>query len=188
MADPYGIIVKPLANFKDMLALCPAFQLWCEETEPAIPDTEPTRSAACLDYIHLIAYKKPSGGFVYPIAIIDLPEAADYATVATSADGMDFNNGSGIFDVTFFRYVPEALIDDDAAAWIEFTGEIDDMDVKTGLGAIIENIKALSGSGEYLWIREVMLQEGPWWLSEERKASTQRAIMGAKLRLTWGFA
>lgn len=184
-ATPYGIIVQPLDNFRTMLSKCPAFQLWCEETEPAIPDTEPTRSAACLDYIFLIKYSKPSGGFVYPVAVIDLPEDAGYETVGVSADGIDFNNGRGVFDVTFYRVVPEAYRSDDAAAWLDFVGQ-EDTGVKTGLGKIIEDIASLSYEGGYLIINRIALQEGPWWLSEEKKAGG-KPLIGAKLRINWGI-
>ena len=184
MATPFGIIAQPLENFRQMLAVCPAFQAWCEETDADIPDTEPTRSAACLDYAYLIKYRRPSGGFVYPVAIVDLPEDVSYETVAVSANGVDFNNGRGMFDVTFYRVIPAALRTDDVAAWLDFTGE-DDSGTKTGLGQIIEELTALSMSGEYLWIREIALQEGPQFYNEEKKAGAKPLII-AKLRIHWG--
>lgn len=185
MATPYGIIAEPLQNFKVMLSKCPAFQAWCEETEPAIPDTEPTRSAACLDYIHLIKYMKPTGGFVYPVVIVDLPEDVSYETVGVSANGVDFNHGRGVFDATFMRVVPTALRTDDVEAWLDFVGTQDESG-EYGLGQIIEELKALSMSGTYLWIRDIALQEGPWWISEEKK-NPAKPIIGAKLRITWGI-
>ncbi len=185
MATPFGIIVEPLQNFKVMLSKCPAFQAWCEETDSDIPDTEPTRSTACLDYIHLIKYAKPTGGFVYPVAIIDLPEDLNYETVGVSANGMNFDNGRGIFDVTFLRVIPSALRSDDVEAWLDFVGTQDESG-EYGLGQIIEEIKALSMVGTYLWVRDISLQEGPWWLSEEKK-KPNNPIIGAKLRITWGF-
>lgn len=186
MATPFGIIAEPLQNFKVMLSKCPAFQLWCEETEPAIPDAEPTRSEACLDYIHLIKYAKPaSGGFVYPVVIVDLPEDLNYETVGVSANGMDFSNGRGVFDVTLMRVVPTAQRSDDVEAWINFVGWTDD-NGEYGLGQIIEELKSLSMVGTYLWINDIALQEGPWWISEEKK-NPANPIIGAKLRITWGF-
>lgn len=185
MATPFGIIVQPLQNFRVMLSKCPAFQAWCEETDASIPDTEPTRSAECLDYTYFIKYSKPSGGYVYPVAIVDLPEDVNYETVATSANGMDFDSGSGTFDVTFYRVIPETLRTDDSAAWVNFCGE-DDNGVKTGLGQIIEELKSLSAEGEYLWIRSISLQEGPLFFNEEKKAGA-RPIICAKLRIEWGM-
>lgn len=186
MATPYGIIAEPLQNFKVMLSKCPAFQLWCEEAKPTIPETEPTRSAACLDYIHLIKYAKPSsGGFVYPVVIVDLPEDLNYETVGVSAVGMDFSNGRGVFDVTFMRVVPSAVRSDDVEAWINFVGWTD-VNGNYGLGQIIEDLKSLSMVGTYLWINDIALQEGPWWVDEVKK-NPANPIIGAKLRITWGF-
>lgn len=185
MATPFGLIVQPLQNFRVMLSKCPAFQLWCEETDAAIPDTEPTRSAACLDYTYFIKYGRPSGGYVYPVAIVDLPDDVSSETVATSANGMDFHNGRGMFDVTFYRVIPEVLRTDDSAAWVNFCGE-DDNGTKTGLGQIIEELKALSGVDEYLWIRDISLQGGPLFFNEEKKAGA-KPIICAKLRFEWGM-
>lgn len=185
MATPHGLIVQPLQNFRVMLSKCPAFQAWCEETEEDLPETDPQRSAACLDYIYFIKYSRPSGGYVYPVAIVDLPEDLGYETVATSANGMDFHNGRGTFDATFYRVIPADLRDDDEAAWINFCGEVD-TGTKTGLGEIIENLKALSGAGGYLWIKSIALQEGPLFFNEEKKAGA-RPLICAKLRFEWGM-
>lgn len=186
MSTPFGIIAQPLQNFREMLAACPAFQAWVEETDPALTSDPEDRITACLDYTHLIKYAKPDGGYVYPVAIVDLPEDAGYESVAVNANGIDRNNGRGVFDVTLLRLVPDALKTDDGAAWLDFTG-MDDSGTKTGLGQIIEELFDLSMVGGYLWINQIALQEGPWWLSEEKKAAN-KPIIGAKLRISWGIS
>lgn len=185
MATPFGLIVQPLQNFRVMLSKCPAFQAWCEETDDDLPATEPQRSTAALAYTYFIKYGRPSGGYVYPVAIVDLPDDVNSETVATSANGMDFHNGRGMFDVTFYRVIPVELRTDDSAAWVNFCGE-DDEGVKTGLGQIIEELKALSGVDTYLWIRDISLQGGPLFFNEEKKAGA-KPIICAKLRFEWGI-
>lgn len=185
MATPFGIIVQPLQNFREMLAACPAFQAWVEETDPLLTSDPEDRITECLNYTFLIKYAKPTGGYVYPVAIVDLPEDVGYESVAVNANGIDRNNGGGTFEVTFMRLVPDSLKTDDSAAWVDFTGQ-DDAGTKTGLGQIIEELFDLSMQGGYLWINQIALAEGPWWLKEEKKAMG-KPLIGAKLRISWGI-
>ncbi len=185
MSTPFGIIAQPLQNFREMLVRCPAFQAWVKETDSLLSNDPTERAATCLDYTFLIKYTKPSTGYVYPVAIVDLPEDAGYAAVSVNANGIDHNNGRGSFDVTLLRLVPEVLRSDDAAAWLDYTG-LDTNGTKSGLGQIIEELFDLSMSGGYLWINQIDLAEGPWWIKEEKKVTT-KPIIGAKLRITWGI-
>lgn len=184
-ATPYGIILQPMNNFKTMLSKCSAFQAWCEETNENLPANEPTRSEACLDYIHLVKYDKPSGGFVYPAAIINIPEDSAYVSMGVGATHNDFSNGTGQFSCTLIREIPTAYATDDVGAWINFAGEIDGA-TKTGVGAILEQITELSMVGEYLWITRIQIEDGPWWLSEEKKAGA-KALMGIRFSIDWGI-
>lgn len=181
---PYGCISEPLQILATMLSNSPAFQLWVEEHDVLIPDTPDERAAFCLNYIHYPAYKGDASTFVYPAAIIEVPEDVDFETIAQSYDGATFNTGSGTLDLTIYRVVPEALRNDLNGAWLDFAG-VDVDGVKMGLGAILRDLMELGVTTEQFESFKIGLVAGPAFVSEGKRAALGHLI-GATLRFHWG--
>ena len=183
---PFGCVSEPLEILATMLSYCPAFQLWVAETEPGIPGTgNPSgRAAACRDYIHYPLYAKPDGGFVYPAAVIEVPESLEYPVIGQSVSGGVYGTGYGVLHMTFFRKVPEAHRNDDAAAWLDFAGIATD-GVKTGIGAIILDLQQLGESVEKFEEYDLSLVAAPGWFTEEKRAAAGH-VMLCTLGVTWG--
>lgn len=182
---PYGCISKPMRIFAVMLSYSAAFQAWVEEADTDIPVSGDTRAAFCLDYIHLGLYTKPAGGWVYPAAVIEVPDDVSFSTIAQSADGPDFDTGAGMFDCTIVRPVPSALQDDKAAAWLDFAG-VDTDGTKTGIGPIISDLLSLPETVEKFQEYSIALADGPYFAAEEKRVADGLRMV-ARIRVQWGF-
>lgn len=182
---PYGCISKPMRIFAVMLSYSAAFQAWVEEADADIPASGDTRAAFCLDFIHLGLYTKPSGGWVYPAAVIEVPDEVTFSTIAQSTDGGDFDTGAGMFDCTIVRPVPTALQDDKAAAWLDFAG-VDTDGTKTGIGAIIADLLSLPETVEKFQEYTIALADGPYFAAEEKRVADGFRMV-ARLRIQWGI-
>lgn len=145
---------------------------------------ERAEAAACRDYIHYPIYREPSGGYVYPAAVIEVPNDLEIASIAQSVSGGVFDTGYGILQMTIYRPVPAALWNDDAAAWLDFAG-VDTDGVKTGLGAIILDLENLGETVTKFESFDIGLVDGPGFFKEERRAKTG-PILAATLRIRWG--
>ncbi len=169
-----------------MLAKCPQFQAWVEEQYAidavAWPALEADQVTASLNYIALVDV--PQGaGYSSPLAIIELPVNVERESLAVTGDGLDFDGGTGVLDLHFFRSIPVALRDDSAEAWVEFSG-YDGSGTIRGLSGIITDLQALSASGTYLYITSFSVVSGPGFV-EDCEVSEPFTI-AASLRLQWG--
>lgn len=182
---PAGCIAGPLDVLRTMLANSAAFQEWVAETEgldwPADAEEQVTTT---LGYIKLVT--EPEGaGYVSPTALIELPLNPEYESLAVTGDGIDFDGGAGMLDLTLLRTIPEDLRDDPAEAWVEFSG-YEDVDGIHGVSGIINDLRGLSAQGEYLYITRIAVQAGPGFVDDYEVA--ERFTMACQIRMNWGVS
>lgn len=181
---PYGCISGPCQILAEMLAACPAFQLWVEATDEDLPADEPARSAACLSYIHFGTYERPDSGYVYPAAIIEVPNAVGFEAIGQGAAGGVFDTGSGTLTLAIYWAVPSELADERESAWIEFSGVEEDGE-KRGIGAIVEQMTGLSEEVVKFEQYSIDVVEGPMFLEPKVKAKLG-LVLACGLMVKWG--
>jgi len=141
-----------------MIADCASFRTWVGAATPA----------AALARIHLVA--TPATGATRPFAIVDQGSETGFEKFAESGW-----IASGSLFLLFEANVTEAYSDSEADSFFEFWNKI---------GAICDEMTDLSGTGTYLNVTSITLEEGPF--RSDAKAGENADYYQVILNIGWG--
>lgn len=163
-----GVLARPAQLFKTLLAACPAYQAMVAAGS----------AEEALDSIHK---------FCVPGAAADIAAKRPFSVVAQgnaftrtrdASGARDSFYGAGDVAWLLERAVPAALADHDHHA------EAAD-DFMNAVGAVIEDIEELAGTGAYLNVTGIELAAGPHRTDPKAKA-TEGDCFQAQFRVSWG--
>ena len=182
--EPTGMLSKPLGHARTLLAACESFQGWVGVAAEDLG--EPEGIAEALEHIHLVAFEDAAQG--------DQSEAAYRAArsvlrpLAVLALGSDFFGDVDAEPAGYFRhggsivFIFEHLADPGEAGLCEADAALT---FSNAVGAILEEVEALSGTATYLHVTGHRKQFGPArWSGEDVKAG-QLEVYQVSFEISW---
>lgn len=161
--SPSGGITKPFDHMRTLLADCDAFQTWVNETTAADAKT------------HVGIFHADEADITLPHCVVRWP--GGFNMVKEFGGGINLFVRDGVMDVYFEDNIPSAYQGetnlDDAA--LNFLNDI---------GAILDDLDDLAGTGTYLNVTSVSIPEGPQLAGKEEGGDTIQLLV----RFTWSMA